>query len=143
MPPAVGRYFVVLHVCSLVEIAAQAVLGNGGAASEDRVEVLGGKSDWSLSSLESADKKSSNEISGWREHGLLLSHKNKNMLVTDALVCLSVCRGHTELLEGHRRCGFTGGSGDQHQHRADADVEWRIGAQRAVCLTRHRYESCT
>lgn len=42
---------------------AQVVLGNGGAAGEDRVEVLSGKSDWSLSSLESVDKKGSAEIS--------------------------------------------------------------------------------
>ncbi|XP_030597649.1 glucocorticoid modulatory element-binding protein 1 isoform X2 [Archocentrus centrarchus] len=42
---------------------AQVVLGNGGAAGEDRAEVLSGKSDWSLSSLESVDKKGSTEIS--------------------------------------------------------------------------------
>ncbi|XP_069567617.1 glucocorticoid modulatory element-binding protein 1 isoform X1 [Brachyistius frenatus] len=42
---------------------AQVVLGNGGAVGEDRVEVLSGKSEWSSSSLESADKKGSNEIS--------------------------------------------------------------------------------
>ncbi|KAM6974402.1 glucocorticoid modulatory element-binding protein 1 isoform 2-T4 [Tautogolabrus adspersus] len=41
----------------------QVVLGNGGAMGEDRAEVLSGKVDWSLSSLESADKKESNEIS--------------------------------------------------------------------------------
>ncbi|XP_034560900.1 glucocorticoid modulatory element-binding protein 1 isoform X2 [Notolabrus celidotus] len=40
---------------------AQVVLGNGAAVGEDRVEVLSGKVDWS--SLESADKKESNEIS--------------------------------------------------------------------------------
>ncbi|CAJ1083553.1 glucocorticoid modulatory element-binding protein 1 isoform X2 [Xyrichtys novacula] len=42
---------------------AQVVLGNGGAVGEDRVEVLSGKADWSSSSLDSADKKESNEIS--------------------------------------------------------------------------------
>ncbi|XP_023136883.2 glucocorticoid modulatory element-binding protein 1 isoform X2 [Amphiprion ocellaris] len=42
---------------------AQVVLGNGGAVGEDRAEILSGKSDWSSSSLESADKKGSNEIS--------------------------------------------------------------------------------
>ncbi|XP_072226437.1 glucocorticoid modulatory element-binding protein 1 isoform X1 [Leuresthes tenuis] len=42
---------------------AQAVLGNGGAASDDRAELLGGKLDWSASSLEAGDKKGSNEIS--------------------------------------------------------------------------------
>lgn len=42
---------------------AQVVLGNGGAAAEDRAKVLSGKSDWSSSSLESADKKGSAEIS--------------------------------------------------------------------------------
>uniref|UniRef100_A0A3Q0R0R3 Glucocorticoid modulatory element binding protein 1 n=1 Tax=Amphilophus citrinellus TaxID=61819 RepID=A0A3Q0R0R3_AMPCI len=42
---------------------AQVILGNGGAAGEDRAEVLSGKSDWSLSSLESVDKKGSTEIS--------------------------------------------------------------------------------
>ncbi|XP_061597180.1 glucocorticoid modulatory element-binding protein 1 isoform X1 [Cololabis saira] len=42
---------------------AQVVLGNGGAASEDKGEIQSGKLDWSLSSLESADKKDSNEIS--------------------------------------------------------------------------------
>ncbi|XP_065804329.1 glucocorticoid modulatory element-binding protein 1 isoform X2 [Labrus bergylta] len=41
----------------------QVVLGNGGAMGEDRADVLSGKVDWSLSSLESADKKESNEIS--------------------------------------------------------------------------------
>ncbi|KAF7210693.1 glucocorticoid modulatory element-binding protein 1 isoform X2 [Nothobranchius furzeri] len=45
-----------------VSSQAQATLGNGGTASEDRVEVLGGKSDWGSSSLDSADKGSS-EIS--------------------------------------------------------------------------------
>uniref|UniRef100_A0A1A7Z0C9 Glucocorticoid modulatory element binding protein 1 n=1 Tax=Iconisemion striatum TaxID=60296 RepID=A0A1A7Z0C9_9TELE len=45
-----------------VSSQAQATLGNGGTVSEDRVEVLGGKSDWRSSSLESADKGSS-EIS--------------------------------------------------------------------------------
>lgn len=39
---------------------AQVVLGNGAVVGEDRIEV-GGKADWS--SLESADKKESNEIS--------------------------------------------------------------------------------
>ncbi|KAM9307279.1 glucocorticoid modulatory element-binding protein 1 isoform 2-T4 [Pholidichthys leucotaenia] len=39
----------------------QVVLGNGGAVGEDRAEIL--KSDWSSSSLESADKKGTNEIS--------------------------------------------------------------------------------
>ncbi|KAM6899668.1 glucocorticoid modulatory element-binding protein 1 isoform 2-T2 [Xenentodon cancila] len=42
---------------------AQAVLGNGAAASEDKGEIPGGKLDWSLSSTEPADKKGSNEIS--------------------------------------------------------------------------------
>ncbi|XP_008288685.1 glucocorticoid modulatory element-binding protein 1 isoform X2 [Stegastes partitus] len=42
---------------------AQVVLGNGGTVGEDRAEILSGKSDWSSSSLESADKKGSNEIS--------------------------------------------------------------------------------
>ncbi|XP_040908682.1 glucocorticoid modulatory element-binding protein 1 isoform X2 [Toxotes jaculatrix] len=42
---------------------AQVVLGNGGAVGEDRPEVLSGKVDWSSGSLESADKKESNEIS--------------------------------------------------------------------------------
>lgn len=42
------------------------MLGNGGTVGEDRAEVLTGKADWS--SLESADKKESNEISGLREH---------------------------------------------------------------------------
>ncbi|CAG5884215.1 glucocorticoid modulatory element-binding protein 1 isoform 1-T2 [Menidia menidia] len=42
---------------------AQAVLGNGGSASEDRPEILGGKLEWSSGSLESTDKKASNEIS--------------------------------------------------------------------------------
>ncbi|XP_039978299.1 glucocorticoid modulatory element-binding protein 1 isoform X2 [Xiphias gladius] len=42
---------------------AQVVLGNGGAVGEDRPEVLSGKADWSSSSLESLDKKESNEIS--------------------------------------------------------------------------------
>ncbi|CAJ1083554.1 glucocorticoid modulatory element-binding protein 1 isoform X1 [Xyrichtys novacula] len=45
------------------QVAAQVVLGNGGAVGEDRVEVLSGKADWSSSSLDSADKKESNEIS--------------------------------------------------------------------------------
>ncbi|XP_047461814.1 glucocorticoid modulatory element-binding protein 1 isoform X1 [Mugil cephalus] len=40
---------------------AQVVLGNGGAAGDDRAEVLSGKSDWSSNSLE--EKKGSNEIS--------------------------------------------------------------------------------
>lgn len=39
------------------------VLGNGGTASEDRTEILGRKLDWSSSSLDSGDKKGSNEIS--------------------------------------------------------------------------------
>ncbi|XP_028256262.1 glucocorticoid modulatory element-binding protein 1 isoform X1 [Parambassis ranga] len=42
---------------------AQVVLGNGRAAGEERAEALSGKSDWSSSSLECADKKGSNEIS--------------------------------------------------------------------------------
>ncbi|XP_041811437.1 glucocorticoid modulatory element-binding protein 1 isoform X2 [Chelmon rostratus] len=42
---------------------AQVVLGNGGVAGEDRAEILSGKVDWSSVSLESADKKESNEIS--------------------------------------------------------------------------------
>ncbi|XP_018556801.1 glucocorticoid modulatory element-binding protein 1 isoform X1 [Lates calcarifer] len=42
---------------------AQVVLGNGGAVGEDRAEVLSGKVDWSASSLDSGDKKESNEIS--------------------------------------------------------------------------------
>ncbi|XP_076610282.1 glucocorticoid modulatory element-binding protein 1 isoform X1 [Chaetodon auriga] len=42
---------------------AQVVLGNGGVAGEDRAEILSGKVDWSSVSLESADKKDSNEIS--------------------------------------------------------------------------------
>lgn len=41
----------------------QVILGNGGAAAEDRAKVLSGKSDWSSSSSESADKKGSAEIS--------------------------------------------------------------------------------
>ncbi|KAM4725002.1 glucocorticoid modulatory element-binding protein 1 isoform 1-T1 [Anableps anableps] len=41
----------------------QAVLGNGGTVTEDRGEVLGRKLDWSSSSMESGDKKGSNEIS--------------------------------------------------------------------------------
>ncbi|XP_069372744.1 glucocorticoid modulatory element-binding protein 1 isoform X2 [Paralichthys olivaceus] len=40
---------------------AQVVLGNGGTVGEDRPEALSGKLDWS--SLESVDKKESNEIS--------------------------------------------------------------------------------
>lgn len=40
------------------------VLGNGGTAGDDRAEVLSGKIDWISSSLEAADKKESNEISG-------------------------------------------------------------------------------
>ncbi|XP_045914513.1 glucocorticoid modulatory element-binding protein 1 isoform X2 [Micropterus dolomieu] len=40
---------------------AQVMLGNGGTVGEDRAEILTGKADWS--SLESADKKESNEIS--------------------------------------------------------------------------------
>ncbi|XP_041664138.1 glucocorticoid modulatory element-binding protein 1 isoform X2 [Cheilinus undulatus] len=42
---------------------AQVVLGNGGAVGEERTEALSGKADWSSGSLESADKKESNEIS--------------------------------------------------------------------------------
>ncbi|XP_029370614.1 glucocorticoid modulatory element-binding protein 1 [Echeneis naucrates] len=42
---------------------AQVVLGNGGAVGEDRSDVLTGKGDWISSSLESADKKESAEIS--------------------------------------------------------------------------------
>ncbi|XP_017287380.1 glucocorticoid modulatory element-binding protein 1 isoform X2 [Kryptolebias marmoratus] len=42
---------------------AQVVLGNDGVVTEDQVEVLGRKSDWSSSSLESADKKGCSEIS--------------------------------------------------------------------------------
>ncbi|XP_042292156.1 glucocorticoid modulatory element-binding protein 1 isoform X2 [Thunnus maccoyii] len=42
---------------------AQVVLGNGGTVGEDRADVLSGKLDWSSSSLESADKRESNEIS--------------------------------------------------------------------------------
>ncbi|XP_070703203.1 glucocorticoid modulatory element-binding protein 1 isoform X2 [Pempheris klunzingeri] len=42
---------------------AQVVLGNGGLVGEDRAEAQSGKVDWSSSSLESADKKESNEIS--------------------------------------------------------------------------------
>ncbi|XP_044026879.1 glucocorticoid modulatory element-binding protein 1 isoform X2 [Siniperca chuatsi] len=42
---------------------AQVVLGNGGTLGEDRAEVPSGKADWSSCSLESADKKESNEIS--------------------------------------------------------------------------------
>ncbi|XP_030268966.1 glucocorticoid modulatory element-binding protein 1 isoform X2 [Sparus aurata] len=42
---------------------AQVVLGNGGVVGEDRAEILSGKADWSSISLESADKKESNEIS--------------------------------------------------------------------------------
>ncbi|XP_036949420.1 glucocorticoid modulatory element-binding protein 1 isoform X3 [Acanthopagrus latus] len=42
---------------------AQVVLGNGGVVGEDRAEILTGKMDWSSVSLESADKKESNEIS--------------------------------------------------------------------------------
>ncbi|XP_074543752.1 glucocorticoid modulatory element-binding protein 1 isoform X2 [Halichoeres trimaculatus] len=42
---------------------AQVVLGNGAVVGEDRAEVLSGKADWSSSSVESADKKESNEIS--------------------------------------------------------------------------------
>ncbi|KAM8767868.1 glucocorticoid modulatory element-binding protein 1 isoform 3-T5 [Acanthopagrus schlegelii] len=42
---------------------AQVVLGNGGVVGEDRAEILSGKTDWSSVSLESADKKESNEIS--------------------------------------------------------------------------------
>ncbi|XP_004564461.1 glucocorticoid modulatory element-binding protein 1 isoform X2 [Maylandia zebra] len=41
----------------------QVILGNGGAAAEDRAKVLSGKLDWSSSSSESADKKGSAEIS--------------------------------------------------------------------------------
>lgn len=52
-------------VC-LCKFAAQVMLGNGGTVGEDRAEILTGKADWS--SLESADKKESNEISGLREH---------------------------------------------------------------------------
>lgn len=37
--------------------------GNGGAAGEDRPEVLSGKADWSSNTLEAADKKEMNEIS--------------------------------------------------------------------------------
>ncbi|XP_024149581.1 glucocorticoid modulatory element-binding protein 1 isoform X1 [Oryzias melastigma] len=40
---------------------AQSILGNGGALSEDRSDVL--KTDWSSSPLESADKTATNEIS--------------------------------------------------------------------------------
>lgn len=47
--------------------AGQVVLGNGGVAGEERAEILSGKADWGSSSLESADKKESNEISGSRE----------------------------------------------------------------------------
>ncbi|KAM9340636.1 glucocorticoid modulatory element-binding protein 1 [Symphorus nematophorus] len=42
---------------------AQVVLGNGGVVGEDRAEILSGKTDWSSISLESAEKKESNEIS--------------------------------------------------------------------------------
>ncbi|XP_073319353.1 glucocorticoid modulatory element-binding protein 1 isoform X2 [Pagrus major] len=42
---------------------AQVVLGNGGVVGEDRAEILSGKADWSSITLESADKKESNEIS--------------------------------------------------------------------------------
>nr|XP_046273227.1 glucocorticoid modulatory element-binding protein 1 isoform X2 [Scatophagus argus] len=42
---------------------AQVVLGNGGVAGEDRAEILSGKADWSSITLESVDKKESNEIS--------------------------------------------------------------------------------
>lgn len=43
------------------------VLGNGGVAGEDRAEILSGKADWGSITLESVDKKESNEISGHRE----------------------------------------------------------------------------
>lgn len=52
------------NVFSLVCFLGQVVLGNGGVAGEDRAEILSGKADWGSSSLESADKKESNEISG-------------------------------------------------------------------------------
>lgn len=42
------------------------VLGNGGIVGEDRAEILSGKADWGSISLESGDKKESNEISGHR-----------------------------------------------------------------------------
>lgn len=45
------------------QVTGQVILGNGGAAAEDRAKVLSGKSDWSSSSSESADKKGSAEIS--------------------------------------------------------------------------------
>lgn len=44
------------------------VLGNGEVVGVDRAETLNCKADWSSSSLESADKKESSEISGNREH---------------------------------------------------------------------------
>lgn len=56
------------HVCCLVQVTGQVILGNGGAAAEDRAKVLSGKLDWSSSSSESADKKGSAEISGNTEH---------------------------------------------------------------------------
>ncbi|XP_004564460.1 glucocorticoid modulatory element-binding protein 1 isoform X1 [Maylandia zebra] len=45
------------------QVTGQVILGNGGAAAEDRAKVLSGKLDWSSSSSESADKKGSAEIS--------------------------------------------------------------------------------
>lgn len=56
------------NLCVLVYISAQVVLGNGGTVSDDRAEVLRGKMDWISSSLEAAEKKESNEISGHKEH---------------------------------------------------------------------------
>ncbi|MED6266766.1 hypothetical protein CHARACLAT_005430 [Characodon lateralis] len=41
----------------------QAVQGNGGTVAEDHAEILGRKLDWSSCSMESGDKKGSNEIS--------------------------------------------------------------------------------
>lgn len=58
-----------------------------------------------------------------------------------ALCCLFVRRGHTELLEGHCRCGFVGRSGDQHQHGACGAVKQRAAAHGSGQPTGHRYRT--
>lgn len=79
------------------------VLGNGAVVGEDRAEVLSGKAEWGSSSLESAEKKESNEISGQREHADHSFNTNENSELstnTDLSVFSSVCPQRTRSASG-------------------------------------------
>lgn len=69
------------------------------------------------------------------------SYTQSTAVTETCLCCLSVHRGHAELLEGHCWCGFAGWSGDQHQHRAPGAAERCAAAQGTGCLTGHRYRT--